>query len=189
MDHPLRQQDFETLSAWVDDELPEAEARRVERLLATDPAWQQARDELESLDEVLDAWQAPAPRGDLAERIIARSRQQTKPPQTPRRVIRWAKWAVPAAAAAAVLIVALAGPWRNGGHATAPEDSQTVTDRRTDQQDPPEAANPQAGKVSPEGVETIAAENVDFFRRYDVVANMETLEAIEELEQERSAGS
>jgi len=71
-------------------------------------------------------------------------------------VLRVAKWLVPLTAAAAIMFVAV------------------VINR------------PRPQPVAPNAVEEFTTNNLDFFREYDVVANFDTLQAIDELESEGS---
>jgi len=116
------------LSAYFDGELPPAEAARVERLIADDPAWATALAELQSLDVALDAYECPAMPRELPSRIVAARRAE-------RSVwVRVLRLAAPLAAAAViVLAMTLAGPWRNSHTATPPLAMTEVDDLASSQ--------------------------------------------------------
>jgi len=96
-----RQSDIEDLSAWMDGELADADARRVARLVETDPAWTDAHRELKALDDALEAMPTPAPQRPLTEKIVrAATRRRTR--------VRFIKFAAPLAAAAAIILAVLA---------------------------------------------------------------------------------
>jgi anti-sigma factor RsiW len=160
----LTQHELEALSAWMDRELTGESADRVAHKVRTDPAWQRELRRLESVDRALDYWTAPPAPDGLAERIVQASRRQ-RGPASP--VLSWVRWVVPPAAAAAVLLVGmLVGPF-----ATSPElspgPSQGTSARPGSPSQPPPAA-----------VDKLVAENLDFFEQYDVVSNLDLLEAI-----------
>jgi len=97
----LEQSDLEALSAWLDGELPAADADRVGGLVASDPAWGAAHRELAALDEALAAMPVPRPSRPLTERIVRAALRR----RLAGRVVRIA---APLAAAAAVVIAVLA---------------------------------------------------------------------------------
>jgi len=99
----LTQPDQERLSAWMDGELPPADAEAVARLVETDAAWSQAHRQLRSLDQTLGLWNVPTPPADLAERVLAHARR--KPEHVVLRVGRWML------SAAAVMLIAM-GAWQ-----------------------------------------------------------------------------
>ena len=67
----LPQRDVDDLSAYLDGELPPARSAEVARLIRQEPAWAEALREMQDVDAALDAYAAPAPPADLAERIVA----------------------------------------------------------------------------------------------------------------------
>lgn len=102
----LNEQQLEQLSAWMDGELEPAEAQRVQRLVADEPAWAEEHARLLALDRRLDAWAAPAPRDALAGQIVAAAHRS-------RRRLVLVRWLTPAAAAAAIVLAVVllhAGP-------------------------------------------------------------------------------
>ena len=153
--------DHDMLSAYFDGELSPAEASRVERLLADEPAWASAFSELQSLDAVLDAVECPAAPRELASRIVAAAKAQ--PRQERPAWVRVLRLAGPmAAAASVVLAVVLVGPWRTGS------DNQVggpavVTNGQTD------AANHPLALAE---VDQLARQELLFF------SNMDTIQAL-----------
>lgn len=101
MNETLTQSQREDLSAWLDGELDAAEAARVEQLVADDPVWAREAEQLRRLDALLDAWEAPAPADDLAER----TRQYASRPRSRAGLV--IRFLAPLSAAAAVIIVVL----------------------------------------------------------------------------------
>jgi len=174
MREKLTQQDFEALTAWLDGELAGQDAGRVERLVREDAAWRAEANAQRRLEAILaEADELPPVPADLAERVLAHVRRQTRRPPM---VIRLARRLAPVAAAAAVLIAVMVWrPWsRPGGTDVGP---------------------PVAEKKLPAAEEEFVAENVDFFRNYEVcdvmasnadVIDMATLEAIDDLERNKS---
>jgi len=166
MHEKLEQSQYEDLSAFLDGELPEARASEIRDLIASDPAWRDAHERLVALDDALGAYEPPAVPGDLAERII-RSMPQARPAG------RWAtvsRWVAPLAAAAAIVVAAVllprkakdaqeAGPTVLSGSALVDERLEGVAER-----------------------DRFVVENLEFFRDYDVLTNLETIEAVERLE-------
>jgi len=150
----------------MDGELGDARASEIRDLIAADPAWREAHNRLAALDDVLGAYEPPAVPDDLAERII-RNLPQGRPAS------RWAavsRWAAPLAAAAAIVVAAVLLPRRaKDGQGPGPTvgSGSALVDQRLD------------------GVaeqDRFVVENLDFFRDYDVLTNLETIEAVERLE-------
>jgi anti-sigma factor RsiW len=71
MKNRLGQLDLEDLSAYLDGELEAGRAAEVERLIREDPLWRQAHRELTAVDAALDAYTAPTPPADMADRVLA----------------------------------------------------------------------------------------------------------------------
>ncbi len=161
MTRRLEQREIEDLSAWLDGELAPQEAHRLEQAVAGDAALAEARRELQKLDELLEAYTVPAPADDLADRVasgVRRARRQAV-------VIRLARWLVPAAAAAAVIIAAVLMNLAGTGE--------------------PPSGTPAPIVKAPTPVPSpapVAAAAVSFFENYDVLVNMDTLEAIDRIE-------
>jgi anti-sigma factor RsiW len=161
MNHNIRQSDIEALSAWLDGELPAAEAERMSRRVQDEPALAAACQELRAIDAALDFWPAPPPPADLARRIKDRAAGERRP----RGIYRLVRWSAGVAAAAAVFVAALVwSPWRS--ETPAPGERMT-----------------QAPAAETGQVEEFVVKNFDFFQDYDVVVNMETLDEIERLEE------
>ena len=153
---PLRQSEVEDLSAHVNGELKPDRAAEVERLIAAGPASRKAHQQMLATDALLDAYTVPEAPADLAERIVRAARRRGRPRSVAMRVVRVA---LPLAAAAAVVL------------AVVTRLNPPVVERTTP---PPETAKRE--------VDRLIKDNLDFFEDYDVVANLETLEAIERLE-------
>ncbi len=157
----LQQDDFDDLSAYLDGELPAADARRVETLIRENVAWRRSYQELQAVSTALDAFEAPAAPPALAGRIQAQIRAQRQAPV----VIRLVRWLAPAAAAAAVLIAA------------------TFAFKSIPSGGGPIAQAPKAPAADSAKVDTFIVENLEFFRDMDVVNNLETIEAIQDAEE------
>ena len=181
MSESLRQSDLDDLSAWMDGEVEGRRAVEIERLVAAVPAWRRAHGELVALNSALDAWAAPPPPADLAERTIRRARASRTAVGKARRM---ACWLVPAGVAAAALLLVVM--------ARGPRDDSAGQRR-------------QAAQVAPEaGAEIVATvlgdlppgdrflvENLDFFTGYDLcdlmaanetLLDVETLAALDRLD-------
>ena len=105
-----RQSDIEDLSAWMDGELADADARRVAHLVEMDPAWTRAHRELKALDDALGAMPTPTPQRPLTDRIVhAATRRRAR--------VRIVRIAAPLAAAAAILLAVLAANYLGDGGA------------------------------------------------------------------------
>lgn len=156
-DQRLTQADFEDLSAWLDGELDGERSARVAALVGADPVWRRARAELTALGVALDAYTVPDAPADLAERILRRVAAQSRRLPV---VIRLARWLAPAAAAAGIVLAARVFY-------------------------PPPAAVPPSRAEA----EAIVRDNFGLMKQYvedrEVVVNLETLEAIAELEAQR----
>jgi anti-sigma factor RsiW len=161
----MKQSDFAALSAYVDGQLEGPRAAQVRELIASDPAWREAYRQMTQLDQLLNTVDVPAAPADLAGRIISRVRGQRS-----HAILRFARYAAPLAAAAAIVIGILVCQGLLG---TPRHGTQVAIGTNVENHAPPEER-----KV----VEDLAAENLDFFKDYDVVSNLDTLEAIDRLE-------
>ena len=161
----LGQSDFEDLSAYLDGELGPQRTAEIARLIAEDATWRDAHRQLAAIDAAMDAYEVPAPPEGLADRVVARVRRKARRPL----VLRVIGWLAPAAAAAAIILVVLAVMNRPDA---APVAGELVTS-------PALQAVPQAERAD---VENMIVENLGFFRDYEVIAQFETLEAIDHLE-------
>lgn len=156
----LNENEWNDLSAYRDGELSPARRAEIEALLAGDAAWQAAHAELASLDALLDRCPPPPPADpEMASRIIRNVRAAR-----PSFIIRLARYAAPIAAAAGILVAVAV--WKN--LTLTPEQAQLRQDNRV------------LNSVKED--DRIIVENLDFFRDYDVVANYETLEALDQVE-------
>jgi len=157
---PLDQSEREDLSAFLDGELPSQRAAEVEALIRSDPRWAAAQRELKALDAALDGCTVPPAPADLAGRIIRRSRKLGRPRPL---VIPLVRWIAPVAAAAAAVILAtvLVLPHDGGRSPGGPLADVPKADR-------------------------FVVENLSFFRDYEVIENLETLQAIERLDDQDS---
>ena len=181
MSESLPQSDLDELSAWLDGEAEGQRANEIERLVSAAPAWRRAHRELGALNSALDAWAAPPPAADLAERTLRRVRASQTAMGKARRM---AYWLVPAGVAAAALLLVVM--------ARGPRDDSAGQGR-------------QAAQVAPEaGAEIVATvlgdvpasdrflvENLDFFTGYDLcglmaaneeLLDVETLAALDRLD-------
>ncbi|HUT60857.1 MAG TPA: hypothetical protein VNA25_23670 [Phycisphaerae bacterium] len=193
MDERLSQTEFEDLSAYLDGELTGEALRRVEAKLAGDAEWQRALRRLQALDRAIGVYNPPGAPADLAARVIdAVARARRPAPQA----IRIARWLIPAAAAAAIILGVLIYKGLTG-----PE-TEVKPGRPTAKAVPvvvPENASISAEELAMEHAdflhqsfvaavekdrreERFTVENLDFFRDYDVLSNIETIEAIDALE-------
>lgn len=159
---PINSSELAELSAYLDGELPSQRAEKISRLLERDDALAAAAEQLRAVDRALDLLEAPAPAADLADRIIAAVEARRKT-----AVVKIAKYLAPLAAAAMLLAAILF--WQPFSHKSATTSSM-----------PADAA--QAAPADAKAVEEFARDNLDFFQDYEVVANYETIEAMEALE-------
>ena len=162
MQTQLSQSDFDDLSAYLDGELPPDEASRVQQCIQTQAPWRQAYEELQSLAKAMDAYAVPAPAADLAQRIIAAARSQRSMPWFAR-----AAWLAPAAAAAAIVIAAIV--LRPTTQPVLPQTAQATPVTHVD--------------------DAFIVQTMDFFKDYDVVVNLDTLEAIDAAQAPNQQGS
>lgn len=177
MSERLKQSEWDELSAFVDGELPEEHAEQVRRRVESDPAWSDALAELRALDARLEDWTAPQAPAELAERIIhAAGGDSRGRVLTLHRILAGAT--VAAAAAAVIIAVTIARP---GGKTTLDNTSTIVgatAETPTDKID-----------MTEEKLDEFAVENLGFIRDYDVLADFETLRAIESAERVAVSGT
>ena len=167
-----RQSDIESLSAWMDGELPPDEAAHVAALVQSDPVWKATHREFLAVDEALEQLPPARPRQPLTDRIV---RAATRRRSLAAQVIRIA---APLAAAAAIVLVVWT-VWFAG-------------DNR-----PPVAPGPIAGmaKAINEHLATVAAEDrllvahlrlfepdVEAYQAVRDIADADTLAALASLE-------
>jgi len=157
MNSDMSQFDHARLSAYFDGELNEVESQQVAHLIASQAQWAQTYAQLQALDGVLDAYQAPAPTADLAARIIAASRRAQRP-----LAVRVLRIALPTAAAAAIVLAAvLVWPMISGKH---------------EGQNQPVASGGTAEKV--QAVETLASEQLHFFTNIESIQTLADNESL-----------
>jgi len=179
----LTESEIEELSAYLDGELPAERAAAVDRGFKDDPAWREARLEFEEVDRLLDCYTVPPASAELTGRIKSAVQKHARR----RQALRSASWLAPAAAAAAAAIIVVGLAVFSSGWLARP-------------QTPIAAGNGQAPTVTvePELVRSTAFEAVpvdqrpalqeeiirhlNFFRDYEVVADFETLQAIERID-------
>ena len=175
----LTESELENLSAYMDGELPaEPAAAEVARGIESDAAWRQMRRDLQDVDSLLDCYTAPPASAELTGRIMSAVRKQAHH----RQVLRVVSWLAPAAAAAAIIIVGLAV--FGGGHWFS--QTQTPGIVSTPVNIEPELAESTAFQAVPVEQRPALQEEIirhlNFFRDYEVAADLETLEAIEQLD-------
>jgi anti-sigma factor RsiW len=175
----LTESELENLSAYMDGELPaEPAAAEVARGIEADAAWRQMRRDLQDVDSLLDYYTAPPASAELTGRIMSAVRKQARH----RQVLRVVSWLAPAAAAAAIIIVGLAV--FAGGHWFS--QTQTPGIVSTPVNIEPELAESTAFQAVPVEQRPALQEEIirhlNFFRDYEVAADLETLEAIEQLD-------
>lgn len=158
----MKQSDFADLSAYLDGQLEGPRAAQVQQLIAGDAAWGEAYREMTELDQLIHACDVPPVPADLSQRIISHVRGQRS-----HAIVKFVKYAAPLAAAAAIVIGILV--WQHLPGPSRPEAQIATIDKPAPQEDP---------KVA----EDLAMENLDFFKDYDVVSNLDTLDAIDRLE-------
>ena len=167
MEHKLTQADWDDLSAYFDGELADDQARRVESMLASDEQWRAALRHLKALDAALDTQNVPEAPSDLSRRIIANNNRIEQ-----RRTIRVIRWAVPLAAAAViVLAVGLL-------HKFVSQDTNVNKDLVVNRFPAPRPTQP-PDTLAQKANDEFVVQNLGFFRDYDVVNNLETIEAID----------
>jgi hypothetical protein len=194
MDSKLTQSEFEDLSAFLDGELAEEASREIARRVESDAAWASAHSELLALDRLLDAYTAPAVDERLAERICRPYRRASQ------RVLRSAgglwRRLVPLSAAAAVVIgLGILGVREYVSRDGGPVEPPSVA---ANDVEPPDAGPDDSDDAMDEvdrglkdysRAEQFAIVNLPMVRtvsdEYDVIANFETLQAIEQLERQQ----
>ena len=108
MGEKLSESELADLCAWLDGELDPHRSDEVASLVESDPAWAQARRQMQSLNDVLDTWVSPQVPVELAHQIASQARRPAVS-----RAGRFLHWATGVAAAAAItlgLMLHFAGP-------------------------------------------------------------------------------
>jgi len=183
MANTLGKDDFENLSAFLDGELDGDRAAEVERLVRQEEPWRTAHRELTAVDSLLDEYTVPRPPGDLADRVLTGVRAADRRSH----VLRVMAWVGPAAAAAAIVLIALALAGRLGwpGDASPKQPIVAAVNPREIESSQAYEDVPQAQRAE---LEKEIVKNYGVLRGliddYDVIADFDTLEAIEKVEQE-----
>lgn len=164
----LKTAQIEEISAYLDGELsPEQSARTAERI-RHENTWSRTARSFEQVDTIMEAWQAAPLRRDLTASILAKAHERPARPA-------WLRVAGPLAAAAAILLVVMlyqvvsppADNSRIGPTAGAPAVQQRPTEEVVMAGLPKE--------------DRFVVENLDVIKDLPVLANFETLEAIDRL--------
>ncbi len=177
----LTQSEIEDLSAYMDGELPADQAAAVDHSLKINPAWRETRRDFQEVDGLLDCYTAPPVSAELTGRIMSAVTKHARR----RQVWRAVSWFAPATAAAAIVLIGLAvfsSGWLNTQQmpvAAGGDPAHVVTIE-------PELASSSAFDAVPTEQRPALQEeiirNLEFFRDYEVVADFETLKAIEQLD-------
>ena len=174
----LTASEVENLSAYMDGELPAGPAAEVARGIEADAAWRQMRRDFQDVDSLLDDYTAPPASAELTGRIMSAVRKQARR----RHILRVVRWLAPAAAAAAILLIGLAV--FGGGHWFSQPQAHPIVNKPVNIER--ELAGSTAFKAVPADQRPALQEEIirhlNFFRDYEVVADLETLEAIEQLD-------
>ena len=156
----LGEQDLERLTAWMDGELGEDEAREVTRRVESDRRWRQAYEEFAALYRILDMATPPVPPPGMTERIVRTARRR-------RLWVRAGRVAGAVAVAAAVLVAVWLGPGQRGAP-VAPADTAAA---------PGEKLIAKALEGVPE-TDRFLVEHLDVFRNYDRAVAYEEVRSI-----------
>ncbi len=173
----LTEGELESLSAYMDGELRGDSAAEVAQSIEADAAWRQTRRDFQDVESLLDHYTAPPVSAELTGRIMSAVRKHARR----RQVLRVVGWLAPAAAAAAIIIVGLAvlggGDWLSQPHTpTIVKNIKLELDGSTAFKAVPVDQRP--------ALQEEIIRHLNFFRDYEVVADFETLEAIEQLDSE-----
>ena len=172
----LTDSEADELSAYLDGELPAEAAEAVAVSVRDVPAWRQTLCDYRDLDALLDRYTAPSAPAGLARRVTAFVRRRTRR----RRVLAAGRWLAPVAAAALVLIgLALFDGWRR-----PPVAGQGQTQAAVSAELQESAAFEAVPVQERPALQEEIIRHLDFFQDYEVVADLETLEAIEKLDEE-----
>ena len=129
----MSDEELELLETYLDGALALPEARRVERLVAREPAWAEALEQLRAERGLRQAaWASFEPDGSLADRA---GRDVVRRAVQAERAARAARFARRALAVAACLLLAFAGGWAARGYVSpaptlAREFQVALTDER-----------------------------------------------------------
>jgi len=167
---------MDDLVAYRDGELDAPRHEQVRRLVRQDPTWRQAYEQMQAVDGLLDAYEAPPASPELAGRVIEHVYDADR---RRARLVWFARFAAPIAAAAAILLLALIVRNALTGRVEEPVGPApaVVTE------DPPTGIDKVLEDVPAEDRFVVAY--YEMFRDLDVVENFEVLQAIDRLEAER----
>ena len=158
-----RQLDIEDLVAWMDGELSGDDARRVARLVETDPAWRADFEQFREVDRLTGLIEPARPEQDLTDRIVRSARRR-------RRLVRVAKIVAPLAAAACIILAL-----RLGGPATKPV---------TEGQPPAVGVSAKIAAILKDvpPADRFIVRNLPLFRHYDEVAQYQQVRDLADAE-------
>ncbi len=176
-----RQLDIEDLIAWMDGELSGDDARRVARLVETDPHWQADFKQFRAVDHLTGLIEPARPGRDLTDRIVRSAHQSGRQVYRRRRLVRVVKIVAPLAAAACIILAL----WF-GGPAPKP---------KTEGQPPAVGVTAEIAAILKDvpQADRFIVQNLPLFRNYQKVtqyqqvcdlADAETLSALTEMENE-----
>ena len=175
----LTESELEDLSAYMDGQLQGDSAVEVAHSIEADAAWRQTRRDFQDVEGLLDYYTTPPVSAELTGRIMSAVRKHARR----RQVLHVVRWLAPATAAAAIVLVGLAvfggGDWYSRHRAPGVAGGNNVLIE-------PELDKSTAFKAVPADQRPALQEeiirNLDFFRDYEVVADLETLKDIEQLD-------
>jgi anti-sigma factor RsiW len=98
----LEQVEIEELTAWMDGELPPDRQQRAAAMVRERPDWRAAHRDFLAVDAALELLPAPAPSGDLTDRIVRAAHRR-------RLAARVFRALAPLAAAAAIVVAVYLG--------------------------------------------------------------------------------
>lgn len=176
----LTESEIEDLSAYLDGELPAERAEAIDRGFQADPAWRETRREFEEVDRLLDCYTVPPTSAELTGRIKSAVQKHARR----RQALRSVGWLAPVAAAAAIIVIGLAvfsSDWLARPQTDIADGGGTTIVK-------PELAQSTAFKAVPveqrPALQEEIIRNLTFFSDYEVVADFETLQAIEQIDSE-----
>ena len=165
---PLSQSQLDQISAFLDGELSASQTDQVAARLENDPAWAAAAGQFQKLGTLLEVWEAPPLRRDLTDSILAKARRKSRLPE-------WVRAMIPLAAAAAIFLTVAAYHFLTtdsaGVNSLVTLGGQGASDSDT-----------QASEKLLKGIDDqdhFVVKNLDLFQDYDVLADFETLSAID----------
>ncbi|MHC4982303.1 MAG: anti-sigma factor family protein [Planctomycetota bacterium] len=150
---------FEQLSAYLDGELSDDEAKRVEQAIRADEALAGELEKLRAMRELLRGLPKAKAPDDLADRVMAQAERLTlvgaAPQRQARRQFRWVRYA--AAAAIILLAVGIGVVVRSTFEATGGDGREVAAER--DREGAPHAGKPDDKNGKRDGVEVAARDD------------------------------